>query len=213
MLWLQGLEYRLEKPMSRNLLHCLPIALSLMLTTWSANSQPRVPVIASVGGIDNCLRDFAPDSCYDALTSFVSRNPKAAFEAAKAARLKFAHWTAVPFFAQALSAHPTEKQCSDADLEMAVIAGLGRPVGMLGQAGAVQLFQGQCFKALQPAIEKEVLASSENAYIRDSACPIIKGKAPTSAACVVKVAQQKLIGVPMVSVLSLLTLQICQAYF
>jgi hypothetical protein len=190
--------------MSCRVLSFQPFALSLMLTielvglAGSANSQPRVPVITSVGGIDNCLRDFAPDSCYDALTSFVNKNPRSALEAAKAARLKFAHWTAVPFFAQALAANPTEKQCADADLEMAVLSGLGRPVGMPGQAGAVQLFQGQCFKALQPAIEKEVLASSESSYIRDAACPIIKGKAPTSAACVVKVAQAQPVAVAQV---------------
>jgi hypothetical protein len=177
--------------MSRKVLGFLPLAFCLSLTMGSANSQPRVPVITSVGGIDNCLLDFAPDSCYDALTSLVSKNPKMAYEAAKAARLKFAHWTAAPFFAQALSVNPTEKQCADADLEMAVLAGLGRPVGMPGQAGAVQLFQGQCFKALQPAVEKEVIASSDNSYIRDAACPTIKAKAPTSAACVVKVAQSQ----------------------
>jgi hypothetical protein len=198
MLWLRHLEYRLEMSMSRKVMGFLTLAFCLSLNMGSAISQPRVPVITSVGGIDNCLRDFAPDSCYDALTSLVNKNPKMAFEAAKAARLKFAHWTAAPFFAQALSANPTEKQCADADLEMAVLAGLGRPVGMAGQAGAVQIFQGQCFKALQPAVEKEVIASSDNSYIRDAACPTIKAKAPTSVACIVKVAQSQPVGAAQV---------------
>jgi hypothetical protein len=160
----------------------LPFALPLQ-------AQLNAPALKSLSDLDNCLNRFGPDLCYQSLSDYAKKSPKEMLAIAKAARLNFQHWAALSFFEQALGRAPSNAQCADRDLELAVISGLGRPVGMAGQDVAVRVLSGPCFSSLQKPVESAISGDSDEGYFRKAGCPVLKSKNIDSPACAARTAQ------------------------
>jgi hypothetical protein len=110
--------------------------------------------------------DYGGRFCQDALERWVKANPKDVFKAAKMTRLRVNAAVAVPFFAQAFE--QKLGVCTDADLKLAVIAGLNLPASNKETlAQAKKMAFELCYEEMKEGILKE---SGTDTYLFKNAC-------------------------------------------
>jgi hypothetical protein len=156
--------------------------LPLLLATSALSAQNYV--IQGISDLDECAAENRYDTgyCLKPLEAYAAKNPQMLFEIGQRARLHFASWAALRFFAPGLGAKPTEAMCKDEQLAIAVISGIGRPEGYDGLKEAQEILNGPCFAALRPTLEKEV-ADPAAGYVATNGCPILAAKGVKLAAC------------------------------
>jgi hypothetical protein len=144
--------------------------------------------LKSVADFTKCADQYEDGSevCLEALERFVKAQPGQAFAAGKAVRAKMNHAAALPFFATALSKKATKAQCSDADLQMALVAGLSLPPSNAGSTSARELVFEKCWDTTQAPILKALTAAGGGSYFAENLCPKLRERNVANAACETK---------------------------
>ena len=145
-------------------------------------------VFKSLDDLDRCASENQYDTgyCLPALEAFAKKNPKKNFEIGQRASLQFASWVALRFFQPGLGAKPTPAQCSDPQLNTAVLSGLVLPPDYPGFISAKKIFTGPCFDSLKASAEKEINESNGVGYSFTSLCPIFATRKISLPGCVPK---------------------------
>jgi hypothetical protein len=127
-----------------------------------------------------CLeRASVGQHCIDGMKSFLegaNTGADVGFAFGKIARKNQNAYVAVPFFDWSLNKKTDAASCSDEDLQLAVIAGLGLPPDQTNASGARHIAVGGCWEKLHPAISQGLQDSSATSYYRDNACAVLKQK-------------------------------------
>jgi hypothetical protein len=142
-------------------------------------SRPFMELRAKVGlkAFPACFELDVGERCDGLFFEFVQADPSnrdLAFEAGKLVRRRVANLAAVPYFALALQGAAATERCKDADVALAVIAGLNAPAQRAEVAPAKQLAFGACFPALRKPLSEEVMQQRED-YLKN-ACPGLLAK-------------------------------------
>jgi hypothetical protein len=134
---------------------------------------------------ERCLRDsYVGQHCIDMMKDFLKTSNTGAdvgFAFGKITRRNQNHYVAVPFFKWALDQKRTAPgrddagMCTDEDLKLAVVSGLGLPPDYENAKAARDIAEKACFDALKAEIQKELVAN-EGGYYRDNACAVLKAK-------------------------------------
>lgn len=128
---------------------------------------------------ERCLRDaYRGKHCVEMMKDFLKAPNTSAdigFAFGKIARKNQNHDVAVSFFKWALDKKKDAAMCTDEDLQLAVIAGLGLPSDYEDADGARRIAANACWESLKPGIQKELLANPTG-YYRDNACAVLKAK-------------------------------------
>lgn len=94
-----------------------------------------------------------------------------ALSVAKLASRSMIAYSALPFFKRALARDPAV--CKDADLQGAVVSGLGLEPEHAGDAKAMMT---SCWDSVKDAVAKAFDADSAHGYVRQNTCAILKSK-------------------------------------
>ncbi len=123
-----------------------------------------------------CLNDAWQADCLGMMRSFMkapNTSPEVAFAFGKTVRRHQNHSIAVPFFESALRQKKDAAWCSDEDLTLAVVAGLGLPPDFEGAPGARYIAAAPCYDALRETVRTH-LAENPTGYYRDNACAVLE---------------------------------------
>jgi hypothetical protein len=144
--------------------------------------------LKSVADFAKCADQYEDGSevCLEALTRFVKAQPGQAFAAGKAVRARMNHAAALPFFATALTKKPTKAQCSDPDLQMAVLAGLATPPGNPASTSAREIVLDKCWNETQTAVLRALTQAGGGSYFAENLCPKLTERKVTNPACETK---------------------------
>ncbi len=127
-----------------------------------------------------CLeRASVGQHCIDGMKSFLegaNTGADVGFAFGKIARKNQNAYVAVPFFDWSLNKKTDAASCSDEDLSLAVVAGLGLPPDDTNASGARHIAVGGCWERLHPAIAQELQDPSAGSYYVDNACAVLKQK-------------------------------------
>jgi hypothetical protein len=127
-----------------------------------------------------CLeRASVGQHCIDGMKAFLegpNTGADVGFAFGKIARKNQNAYVAVPFFDWSLNKKTDPASCSDEDLSLAVVAGLGLPPEDANAGGARHLAVGACWERLHPAIAQGLQDPSAGSYYRDNACAVLKQK-------------------------------------
>ena len=146
---------------------------------------------SSVADFARCIDKYlaAPDTCLEVLQAFVKTKPGEAFAAGKAVRAQMNHSAAVPFFATALAKAPAKpgdkktNRCADADVAMAVAAGLEMPAAGNPIVADALALVAQCWSDLQAPLSKALTESGPSGYLAENLCPKLVERKLTNASC------------------------------
>lgn len=133
-----------------------------------------------------CLRrveNYLAQYCYASLKGVLLSEPANdafAWKAGKWARLNQASWSAVPFFAKALTKN-NDPRCSDEDVSLAVIAGLGIPSD--ADAAVVEASKTLAFDRCWPVMKDALKSafSSETGTFQTNTCGPMEKKGMLSS--------------------------------
>ncbi|MEJ7596896.1 MAG: hypothetical protein WKG01_03205 [Kofleriaceae bacterium] len=129
---------------------------------------------------DACLQNnHWADECVEHAIKFVetdASNVDLALRMAKIVRKNAKSWAALPFFKRALAGKPSAAACKDADLSLAVISGLALPKDYDRAADARTIAGGACWDHLKKPILAAFDEDSENGYVRQNSCDLLKAK-------------------------------------
>jgi hypothetical protein len=127
-----------------------------------------------------CLeRASVGQHCIDGMKSFLegpNTGADVGFAFGKIARKNQNAYVAVPFFDWSLNKKTDSASCSDEDLQLAVVAGLGLPPDEANASGARHIAVGGCWERLHPAIAQGLQDPSAGSYYIDNACAVLKQK-------------------------------------
>ncbi len=132
-------------------------------------------ILEKLDDYDLChTRDRSGRYCHEALKEWVEKNPADMLKAAKMTRRRMTHWSALEFFYKAFKSNKPD--CSDKDLHLAVISGLGLPASYgdpLKQAKEIAFTM-----CPDQMTEKIAQKASIGSYLFDNSCAqlIEKGK-------------------------------------
>lgn len=175
----------MSKLVARSFLMLLPstyLALSAANPSLS-RAEERLPKIGSLEGFGTCLdQSYDPDGCLERAEAFFKKQPAQRFGAAKLVRVKVNAERALPLFDKALSGKFDKQLCTDEDLQLAVVAGLGVPAHYAAVPLAQTLLGKRCFAELRAAVQKE-MDDAPGGYVADNACPVFAAQgSPCKAA-------------------------------
>jgi hypothetical protein len=122
--------------------------------------------------------------CTELMTRFVDGDPgnvELAMSGGKLIRRNQFHYNATPMFVRAVAWGKKKKAtlCKDADLSMAVIAGLGLPTDY-DLAKDARSLADTCFDELKKTIVAEL---KPEGYYQDNACTVLKAKGTPNKVC------------------------------
>ena len=139
-------------------------------------------------GLDAYKRCFANnywiDECLDHAYKFITAdagNTKLAFAMAKLVRLNAKHWAALRYFKVALAGKDAKTMCGDKDIKLAVLSGLALPDSYDALPIAKEIAGGACWTSLKKPIVAAFDEDSENGYVRQNACGLLKAKKALTA--------------------------------
>jgi hypothetical protein len=128
-----------------------------------------------------CFRNSYDISyCNTSLMTFISKDPQnldLAFKAGKLVRLNANHSNAVPYFRRALVTPSATRKCTDEDVIMAVVSGLGLPSDYPLLKETLVIVNGPCFKELKAPL-LEAIRKDGSGYLRDNGCAALAAKEP-----------------------------------
>ena len=139
-------------------------------------------VRAEVGlkAYDACLQNnHWADECIQHAIKFVeadASNADLALKMAKVVRKNAKSWAALPFFKLAIAGKPSAAACKDGDLALAVTSGLALPKDYDRAADARTIAAGTCWDHLKKPILAAFADDSENGYVRQNSCDLLKAK-------------------------------------
>ena len=139
-------------------------------------------VRAEVGlkAYDACLQNnHWADECIQHAIKFVeadASNADLALKMAKVVRKNAKSWAALPFFKLAIAGKPSAAACKDGDLALAVTSGLALPKDYDRAADARTIAAGACWDHLKKPILAAFTEDSENGYVRQNSCDLLKAK-------------------------------------
>jgi len=149
-----------------------PAAIGVALGAASASAAPDAPrpKLASPAELPRCVQASGPEPCLQALHDYVAARPDQAFEAGRIATKTFAHWAAIPFFEQALSARADATRCKDDRLALAVTSALGQPnddesATIVGSA--TNIVRERCWKQLREPITRAIERDTRGTLTRN----------------------------------------------
>jgi hypothetical protein len=126
-----------------------------------------------------CFRNsYDIDYCNKSLMTFISKDPQnldLAFKAGKLVRLNANHYVAAPYFRRALVTPGTTRKCTDEDVLLTVMAGLGLPSDYALFKDTLVIVNGACFNELKSPILAEI-KKNEGGYFKDNACAALAAK-------------------------------------
>lgn len=139
------------------------------------NKRTEAAKVAS----DKCLKDsYRGARCIEQMKDFLQTTGTAAdvgFQFGKITRHNMNHYVAVPFFKWSFDQKKDAAWCSDEDLHLAIVAGLGLPPEEKSAADARAIASDPCFDALKADMTK-ALVESPTGYVRDNTCAVLKAK-------------------------------------
>ena len=139
-------------------------------------------VRAEVGlkAYEACLQNnHWADECIQHGIKFVeadASNADLALKMAKVVRKNAKSWAALPFFKLAIAGKPSAAACKDADLALAVTSGLALPKDYDRAGDARTIAAGACWDHLKKPILAAFVEDSENGYVRQNSCDLLKAK-------------------------------------
>jgi hypothetical protein len=148
------------------------LAAALLLGTLPVAAAPpaQQPKLASPAALTRCVEVSGPELCLQALHAYVKARPDQAFEAGRVATKTFAHWAAIPFFEQALSARADAARCKDDRLALAVTSGLGQPNDDESAqivAAATHVVRERCWKELRGPVTQAIERDARGTLTRN----------------------------------------------
>lgn len=144
--------------------------------------------LKSVADFTKCADQYedGSDVCLEALHRFVKAQPGQAFAAGKAVRAKMNHAAAIPFFATALTKKATKGQCSDPDLQAALVAGLAMPSSDAASTAARDIVLDKCWNETQAPVLKALTQANSGGYFAANLCPKLTERNLANPACATK---------------------------
>lgn len=146
------------------------VGVLLVAASSAAAPEPAPPKLASPAELTRCVEARGPGPCLSALHAYVKARPDQAFEAGRIATKTFAHWAAIPFFEQALSARADAARCTDDRLVLAVTSALGQPnddESALIVGAATNIVRERCWKELRGPITRAIERDSRGTLTRN----------------------------------------------
>ena len=138
---------------------------------------------SALNDFEACVRRGGDDrGCLDRLKNAIRKNPKDELAAARLVRRNFNSSVALPFFEPLLARNSTSI-CTDEDLSLAVVSGLGLPGDYAEAAIARTIFSDRCHASLEAAVIKALAGESGASFLKKNACPILLKNAKTPASC------------------------------
>ncbi len=116
--------------------------------------------------------------CVDRAKAFIAlgENDRALdLAVGKVVRLNQNHYNAVPFFRAAVAGTTDDAACTDEDLKLALMAGLGLPGHYENAKGAREIGVA-CFNKVHADLDNELLSSGAGGYTRVNICSVLKAK-------------------------------------
>jgi len=173
----------------------VPVLVAMVGQPGGARAASKFKV-TSVADYSKCVdrQEESPDTCLDALETWVKAHPEQAFVAGKSVRQRANQAAAVPYFARALAAKPASKKgdkslCADPDITLAVVAGLSLPGGEGSIAAAAQtILFNKCWDEIHQAVLKELAQSGSSGYMAQNLCPTLAEKKQSNPSCEKKAA-------------------------
>ncbi len=129
-------------------------------------------------------QSYSGEWCHAALKDWVKAHPGDAFQAGKLTRRVMHHWTAVPFFAQALNGKaPKAGQCEDEDVRLSLASAFGLPSGdgyqpIIDQAKSIAFKS--CSKQMSGYLESWV---NNGSYEKKNLCTDLAQRGVNVPAC------------------------------
>jgi hypothetical protein len=129
----------------------------------------------------SCLNEtYDGGECVRSMEQFVKVGTppsEVPFRFGKMIRAKLNHYVAVPFFHRALQGKPINSpECSDADLQLAVEAGLGLPSDEESARQAREIAGDSCWPSARAALLEQLTKRGEKSYDAQNICSVLKAK-------------------------------------
>lgn len=160
------------------------VAVVTLFAAAAATAQPaRATAFKALADFERCLQDhYAQEICLRSLDDFIGKHPEKAMDAGRQVRRNFNSYVSLPYFE---TAQKRQKGgfCADADVQLAVVSGLSLPADYANAERARKLFAGACFAEHEAAVLAELKNKTGASYLKDNACPILKGRGRAPTAC------------------------------
>ncbi len=153
------------------------IVRSLPKLSASAGFMKERTEIAKPAFLECLSGTWSGEECLRTMSTFLkvgAPDPALAFDLGKMVRGKLNASTAVPFFKAGLAKETPAAKCADADLALAVVAGLSLPPDYDNAVAAREIASGGCFDTLKPALLEAL--KPDSGYYADNTCGVLDAK-------------------------------------